>query len=80
MRELYKMEYTGGIKIEDLDPVGYKVSFHLNSPEVALSIISDLPDEEFLPFIKEELRSKKLHKTKYFKTIKLYPTNQNFCK
>lgn len=80
MRELYKMEYVGGIKIEDLDPIGYKITFYLDNPEIGLNIIADLSDEEFIPFIKEELRVRKLHKTKYFKTIKLYPIQQNICK
>lgn len=80
MMELYKVEYVGGIKIEDLDPVGYKVTFYLDNPEIGLNIIADLPDEEFIPFIKEELKNRKLHKTKYYKTIKLYPEQRNICK
>ncbi|MEE0490686.1 hypothetical protein [Catenibacterium sp.] len=60
MRDLYKMEYIGGLDIESLDPVGYKVSFNFDRSEMPLVIIADLPDEEFLPFIKEELRSRKL--------------------
>ena len=73
MKELYKVEYVGGIKIEDLDPVGYKITFYLDNPYVGLNIIADLPDDEFIPYIREELRKRKLHKTKYFKTIKIYP-------
>lgn len=80
MRQLYKAEYIGGIKIEDLDPVGYKVCFYLDNEQYPLAIIADLPDEEFLPFIKEELRSRKLVKTKYFKTTKIYPEHLKFCK
>jgi hypothetical protein len=79
MRHLYQAEFIGGIKIENLDPVGYKVSFYLDNPEYPLVIIADLPDEEFLPFIKEELRSRKLVKTKYFKTIKLPPEQPKIC-
>jgi hypothetical protein len=30
MRELYEMEFIGDIKIEDLDPTGYKISFNFN--------------------------------------------------
>ncbi len=75
MRDLYKMEYTGGIEIEDLDPVGYKISFNLNKSEMPLVIIADLPDEEFLPYIKEELRSRKLQRVQYYKATKLPPHN-----
>ena len=73
IRELYKCEYVGEIKIEDLDPVGYKVSFYLDHSENPLVIMSDLPDDEFLIFIKEELRKRKLHKTSYYKCYKLPP-------
>lgn len=80
IRELYEREYVGGLDIEYLDPTGYKVSFYLNRGEYPLSIITDLSEEEFLPFIKEELRSRKLHKTKYFSATKLPPENNILCK
>ena len=71
MRLIYKADFIGKIDIEDLEPVGYKVSFYLDNPEYPLVIIADLPDEEFIPFIKKELRFRKLADTRYFKTIKL---------
>lgn len=69
--ELYKRKFIGDIKIENLDPVGYKVSFNFDRSEMPLVIIADLPDKEFLQFIKEELRKRKLHRVKYFGAIKL---------
>lgn len=72
MRHFYKMEFLGDIKIEDLDPVGYIVSFNFNKTENPVVIIADLPDEEFLNFIKEEIRRRSFHKTKYYNTFKLY--------
>lgn len=80
MRELYKMEFIGDIKIEDLEPVGYKVSFNFNKSENPVVIIADLPDEEFLPFIKEEIRSRKFQRVKYFGAYKLPPENPRICK
>lgn len=80
MRQLYKAEFVGDIKIESLDPTGYKVSFNFDRGEHPTTIISDLPDEEFLPFIKEELRVRKFQKTKYYNTSKIYPTYENYCK
>nr|UWG93901.1 MAG: hypothetical protein [Bacteriophage sp.] len=79
MRDLYKMEYIGGLDIESLDPVGYKVSFNFDRSEMPLVIIADLPDEEFLPFIKEELRSRKLQRVKYYNATKLPPEQHNLC-
>lgn len=80
MKHIYKADYIGKLEIEDLDPVGYKVSFYLDNPEYPLVIIADLPDEEFIPFIKEELRYRKLVKTKYFKTVKISQENLLNCK
>jgi hypothetical protein len=79
MRELYEMEFIGDIKIEDLDPVGYKVAFNFNHSENPVVIIADLPDEEFLPFIKEEIRSRKFQKVKYYSASKLPPEQVNYC-
>lgn len=80
IRQLYKREYVGCLDIEYLDPTGYKVSFYLNKGENPLVIITDLSEEDFLPFIKEELRSRKLHKTKYFSATKLPPEHNTICK
>ena len=80
MRELYEMEFVGEIKIEDLEPIGYKVAFNFNRSENPVVIIADLPDEEFLPFIKEEIRSRKFHKVKYYSASKLPPEQIKYCK
>lgn len=69
----YKRCFIGDIKVTPLQPTGYKVSLNLNRGENPFVIISDLPDEEFVPFIKEELRRSKLHKTEYFNTVKVQP-------
>lgn len=73
MRDLYQMEFIGDIKIEDLNPIGYKISFNFNKSENPVVIIADLPDEKFLPFIKEEIRSRKFHRVKYYNTSKIPP-------
>lgn len=73
MRDFYNREYIGGIKIENLDPVGYKIALNLDKGENPLVIIADLPDEEFVPFIKEELRSRKLQRVEYTSLTKLQP-------
>ena len=41
--------------------------------------MADLPDEKFINFIKEELRSRKLHKVKYYKTVKIPPQQTPLC-
>lgn len=73
MKELYQMDFRGDIKIKDLDSGGYSVSFNFNKSENPVVIIADLPDDEFLSFIKEEIRNRKFHRVKYYNTTKLPP-------
>ena len=73
MRDCLQVEFIGRIDIQDIEPEGYKVSFNLDNSENPVVIIADLPDCEFLSFIKEELRSRKFHKQKHFKAVKLCP-------
>lgn len=73
------MEFIGEIKIEDLDPVGYKVSLNLDRSENPLVLIADLPDDEFLKFIYEEIRSRKLHKVKHYLATKVPGNTINIC-
>jgi hypothetical protein len=87
IRQLYKLEFIGEIKIEDLDPVGYKVSLNLDRSENPLVLIADLPDDEFLEFMREEIRSRKLHKVKHYlatkvpgDTIKLCNERERTCR
>ena len=87
IRQLYKMEFIGTIKIEDLDPIGYKVSLNLDRSENPLVLIADLPDDEFLEFMREEIRSRKLHKVKHYlatkvpgDTIKLCNERERTCR
>ena len=65
------MEFIGTIKVEDLDPIGYKVSLNLDRSENPLVLIADLPDDKFLEFIREELRSRKLQKVKHYLATKV---------
>lgn len=75
MRNFYRAEFIGDIEIKTLEPEGYSVSFYLNHTECPVTIMADLPDDEFLAFIKEEIRKRKLIKTKYYETRKLYYTD-----
>lgn len=71
IQEIYKVNFIGKLKIQNLDPEGYKVSFYFDKSENPVVLIADLPDEEFLKFIKEELRKSKFHKVKYYTAIKI---------
>ena len=76
---LYGKVFIGDIKIEDLDPVGYKVSFYLTRSENPIVIMSDLPDKQFLSFIREELRRMKLHVIRNTKDFKIPNERKRTC-
>lgn len=73
MKECLGVIFIGKLEITDLDPIGYKVSINLDNSENPLIIMGEYSDEDFIPFIKEELRSRKLHKLEHFKLQKLCP-------
>ena len=65
------VEFIGKLTIEDLEPEGYKVQINLDNSENPITLMADLPDDEFLCFVKEELRSRKLHRLEHFKLQKI---------
>lgn len=71
IKDIYKAEYVGKIEVEELNP-GYKVSLYIHGDEVPISIMADLPEDDFINFIKEEIRSRKLIKNDYWKIKKVY--------
>lgn len=68
MRLIYKAEFIGKLKIEELNP-GYKASFYLNHSENPFVLMYD--GDDFLGYVKDELRKNKLIKTEYFGATKL---------
>lgn len=71
----YKAEFIGKIDITDLDPTGYKVDIYVNRSECPISIISDLEDDKFLEFLKNELRVRNLVKFDHTNVLKILPEN-----
>lgn len=75
----YKKKYVGGIKITKLgtEPEGFKLVLDLGNPDKRLLTISaDLNAEDFLKFIEQELISRQLIKTKWFRGIQIYPEDE----
>lgn len=64
--------FIGKIIIKNLEPEGYCVYLYLDNSEYPISIAAELPDDEFLSYIKDELRTRQLHRLKVFKLQKLY--------
>lgn len=79
IQNMYECKYVGLLKVTKL-PVGYKLQLGWRHDDYPLSIMSDSPTEEdFINYIKEELRSRKLNKVKYFTGYKIYPGQLNTC-
>lgn len=72
---LYKAEFIGRIDVIDLDPTGYRVDIYVNRSECPISIISDLQDNEFLEYLKNELRVRNLVKFGHTNVLKILPEN-----
>lgn len=67
--------YNGKLDIKELTPVGYIARFGMNNVDKPIVISAELPEEQFLKFIKEELRSRRFNTIKWFIGTKTYPDN-----
>ena len=75
MKCLYNREFTGNITIKNLEPIGYQVGFEVHQYR-PLYISATLPDEEFLKFMKQELRNKAFIFARYYKTTLVPDSNR----
>lgn len=75
--DIYKAKYIGKIKVKKLIPFGYQISLGMNTPECPLVIYAELKDKEFLHFLKEELRNRRLDMVSYSKLSKTMPNECN---
>lgn len=75
--DIYKAKYTGKLKVKKLFPFGYQVSLGMNTPECPYIIYAELKDKEFLKFLREELRQRKLDMVFYGKLLKTMPPECN---
>lgn len=71
--DIYNAKYIGKLKVEKLTPCGYQISLGMNTPEHPQIIYAELPDKEFLKFLKEELKSRNLTSVFYGKVTKIMP-------
>lgn len=76
---LHNREFKGKITVENLDPEGYKVGFEVHQYR-PLYISATLPDEEFLKFMKQELRNKAFIFARYYETVLIPDSNRPLAK
>jgi hypothetical protein len=72
-RNIYKQEYIGTLDIKKLEPIGYSIKLGLGVPNKPLTIYAELEDEQYLKFLKEELR-RFIH-VNYGELNMMYPYN-----
>lgn len=74
IKNRYKRNYTGGIKVTKLVS-GYKLVLDLGIPDKrTIQIAADANSEdEFLKFVEQELISRQLEKVKFFRGVVNYP-------
>lgn len=77
MRDIYKAEYIGKMRVEKVQPYGYLIKLGLNTPECPYIIYAELKDKEFLEFLREQLKTMKLHMVFYGKLLKAMPPECN---
>lgn len=76
---LHNREFTGKITVRDLEPEGYSVGFEVIQYR-PLYISATLPDEEFLEYIKQELRNKAFIFARYYETTLIPDPNRPLAK
>lgn len=75
----HNREFTGKITVKDLEPEGYSVGFEVIQYR-PLYISATLPDEEFLKYMKQELRNKAFIFARYYETSLVSGLNRPLAK
>lgn len=71
--DIYKAHYIGKLYIQKLNPIGYKIDFGFDTPEVPFTLYAEIPDSEFIKFLKNELRSSRFNRVFYGQINKVMP-------
>lgn len=77
-RDFIKMfsnkEYTGTITVNKLNPIGYEVILYQQGTYVPMVFYAELEGNDFIKFLREEIRAKKFHLSQYGQLNKIEPT------
>lgn len=65
LMDIYHKKYIGKLHIEKLKPKGYYIKFGMDRPFQPLIIYAELNDNDFLKFLKDELKSKRFNHVYY---------------
>lgn len=79
IRLQHNREFIGKIIVKDLEPEGYSVGFEVIQYR-PIYISATLPDEEFLEYMRQELRNKAFIFAKYYETTLIPNSNRSLAK
>lgn len=82
IKTFYNKNYVGKILVNKLEPVGYEVILYPQGEYVPMVFYAELEDEQFIKYLKEEIRTKKFHLSNYGNLNKkdldiCYPINKS---
>lgn len=66
INKIYKCDYVRNIRIDRLHPIGYKISFPLNSHERPFSLAVEAEGEDFFKILEDLLREASLNSVDFF--------------
>ncbi len=83
IKEIYQAEYVGTLAIKpimDNDTIiGYVLKLGLNKDERPLSIAFEGNKDQFVQYLKQELRTRRLAETDFYYGEKLYKNHEECC-
>lgn len=61
LKDMYHKRYIGKLSIQKLEPEGYYIKMGMNTPNQPIVIYAELPDDEFLKFLKRDLKDRRFN-------------------
>lgn len=77
---IYRKKYIGKLSIKKLDPVGYYIRLGMDRVTQPTIIYAELPDKEFLKFLKQQIKDMRVNLTYNGKLdLAYYPHQPTDC-
>lgn len=71
--DIYNKKYIGKIKIQKLEPIGYCIKLGMDNPYQPITIYGELDDDQFLKFLRKELKDRRFNLVYYGKLSLINP-------
>lgn len=73
IKEVYKKQFTGHLKVDELEPEGYRVRMYIQNDCYPVSVAAQLPWEKFIKFFKQELRTMHWNHSHWYTGVQSFP-------